>query len=53
MGAVCARFGPDLTPDRLGEVMELVHELEQGRPVAQPRLRHRLQRDRVGLTRSR
>lgn len=33
--------------------MELVHELEQGRPVAQPRLRHRLQRDRVGLTRSR
>ena len=53
LGAVCARFGPDLTPDRLGEVMELVHELEQGRSVAQPRLRHRLQRDRVGLTRSR
>ena len=53
LGAVCARFGLDLTPDRLGEVMELVHELEQGRPVAQPRLRHRLQRDRVGLTRSR
>ncbi len=53
VGAVCAHFGPDLTPDRLGEVMELVHELEQGRSVAQPRLRHRLQRDRVGLTRSR
>ena len=53
LGAVCARFGPDLAPDRLGEVMELVHELEQGRSVAQPRLRHRLQRDRVGLTRSR
>ena len=53
LGAVCARFGSDLAPDRLGEVMELVHELEQGRPVAQPRLRHRLQRDRVGLTRSR
>ena len=53
LGAVCARFGPGLAPDRLGEVMELVHELEQGRPVAQPRLRHRLQRDRVGLTRSR
>ena len=33
--------------------MGLVHELEQGRSVAQPRLRHRLQRDRVGLTRSR
>ena len=53
LGAVCARFGPGLTPDLLGEVMVLVHELEQGRPVAQPRLRHRLQRDRVGLTRSR
>lgn len=53
LGAVCARFGAGLAPDRLGEVMELVHELEQGRPVAQPRLRHRLQRDRVGLTRSR
>lgn len=53
LGAVCARFGSGLTPDRLGEVMELVHELEQGRSVAQPRLRHRLQSDRVGLTRSR
>ncbi len=53
LGAACARFGPGLTPDLLGEVIELVHELEQGRPVAQPRLRHRLQRDRVGLTRSR
>lgn len=53
LGAVCARFGPGLTHDLLGEVMGLVHELEQGRPVAQPRLRHRLQRDRIGLTRSR
>ena len=52
LGAVCARFGPGLTPDLLGEVTELVHELEHERPVAQPRLRHRLQRDRVGLTRS-
>ena len=53
LGAVCARFGPDLSHDLLGEIVQLVHELEQGRPVAQPRLRHRLQRDRVGLTRSR
>ena len=53
LAAVCARFGPGLTHDLLGEVMALVHELEQGRPVAQPRLRHRLQLDRVGLTRSR
>ena len=53
LGSVCARFGPGLTHDLLGEVVGVVHDLEQGRPVAQPRLRHRLQQDRVGLTRSR
>ena len=53
LGAVCARFGPGLTHDLLGEVMGLAHELEQRLSVAQPRLRHRLQSDRVGLTRSR
>ena len=53
LGGVCARFGPDLSGDLLGEVVQLVHELEQGQAVAQPRLRHRLQQDRVGLTRSR
>lgn len=53
LGAVCARFGPGLTDDMVGEVMALIHELEQRQSVAQPRLRHRLQSDRVGLTRSR
>ena len=53
LGGMCARFGPGLSHDLLGEVVELVHQLEQGRSVAQPRLRNRLQRDRVGLTRSR
>ena len=53
LGGVCARFGPGLSHDLLGEVVELVHQLEQGHSVAQPRLRNRLQRDRVGLTRSR
>ena len=53
LGGVCARFGPGLSHDLLGEVVELVHQLEQGQSVAQPRLRNRLQRDRVGLTRSR
>ena len=53
LGGVCARFGSELSGDLLGEVVQLVHELEQGQPVAQPRLRHRLQQDRVGLTRSR
>jgi len=53
LGAVCARFSPRLTDDFTAEVSELTHELESGRRVAQPRLRHRLQVDRVGLTRSR
>ena len=53
LGAVCAHFGSGLTHDLLGEAMELVHEMEHGRSVAQPRLRHRLQLDRIGLTRSR
>ena len=53
LGGVCARFGPGLSHDLLGEVVDLVHQLEQGQSVAQPRLRNRLQRDRVGLARSR
>ncbi len=53
LGAVCARFSPQLTDDFTSEVAKLTHELESGRPVAQPRLRHRLQLDRVGLARSR
>ena len=53
LGGVCARFGPGLSHDLLGEVVELVHQLEEGQSVAQPRLRNRLQRDRVGLARSR
>ena len=53
LGGVCARFGPGMSHDLLGEVVELVHQLEEGQSVAQPRLRNRLQRDRVGLARSR
>ena len=53
LSGVCARFGPGLSHDLLGEVVELVHQLEEGQSVAQPRLRNRLQRDRVGLARSR
>lgn len=49
LGGVAARFGPDLTEDFHDEVLQLTHELEHGRRIAQPRLRHRLQVDRVGL----
>ena len=53
LGAVCARYGPRLADDLQAEIAALLHDLKQNRSVAQPRLRHRLQSDRVGLTRSR
>ncbi len=53
VGAVVARFAPFLDDDLAAEVDWLVDELERGRRIAQPRLRHRLQTDRVGLLRAR
>ncbi len=52
LGAICARFVADLDEDLVPDLMALTHEIELGRRVPQPRLRHRFQRDRVGLTRS-
>ena len=37
----------------LPEVYDLIDDLEAGKSIAQPRLRHRFQRDTVGLDRSR
>lgn len=51
-GVVAGSIGaldPDLHPD----LLRLSLELEDGRRIPQPRLRHRLQDDRIGLTRSR
>ena len=53
LGAVCAAFGSRLSDEAMADMVMLSYELEQDRTVAQPRLRHRLQQDRVGLTRSR
>ena len=50
LGGVVARFAPDLDPDSLPEVERLTTDVERGRRISQPRLRHRLQQDRVGLT---
>lgn len=52
LGAVAARFAPEMDTDLLADVVALTHEVEAGRRVPQPRLRHRLQRDRIGLARS-
>ncbi|MEZ5165926.1 MAG: hypothetical protein R2695_05320 [Acidimicrobiales bacterium] len=52
LGAVAARFVADVDPEDLPEIVALTHELEAGRRIPQPRLRHRFQDDRVGLARS-
>jgi hypothetical protein len=53
LGGIVARFGRDLDEETIDEVDMLINQLEAGRRIPQPRLRHRLQTDRVGLTRCR
>jgi len=52
LGAIVARFAPDLDRDILAEMNSLMDEVERGDKIGQPRLRHRLQKDVVGLARS-
>lgn len=52
LGAIAARFVMDLDPDDVPDIVALTHELEAGRRIPQPRLRHRFQDDLVGLSRS-
>ena len=42
-----------LDPEDLDDLYDLIDDLEAGRRIAQPRLRHRFQKDVVGLDRSR
>lgn len=53
LGGVAAANARQIDPDLLPELNRLVNDLDEGRRIAQPRLRHRFQRDRVGLLRSR
>ncbi len=50
LGGVVARFVVDVDPDLVEDLFQLTHQLEAGQRIPQPRLRHRLQDDRVGLT---
>ena len=52
LAGVVARFVPEVDPDLLADLESLIDELERGDRIAQPRLRNRFQRDRVGLTRT-
>jgi hypothetical protein len=52
LGAVVAEHSRSLAPDDLADIGRLLIEIEHGRRVVQPRLRHRFQVDRHGLARS-
>ncbi len=53
LGGIVARFAPSLDSDMHDELVVLLGELSRRPRVSQPRLRHRLQSDRVGLQRCR
>ncbi len=50
LGAIIARFAPDLDRDIRSEMTTLMKEVERGLSIGQPRLRHRLQQDIIGLS---
>jgi hypothetical protein len=52
MGGIVAAYVPTLDPELFDDLDRLTWQLEAGYRIPQPRLRHRLQTDRVGLQRS-
>ena len=53
LAGVVGAFIPHIDDEERDGVDRLMEELERGRPIAQPRLRHRFQDDTHGLDRSR
>ena len=53
LGGVVSASMSGLDPDDYEPLYDLIDDLEAGRRIVQPRLRHRFQRDVVGLDRSR
>ncbi len=52
LGGVVARFKGEMDPDLYPDIFALTRELDYGMRIPQPRLRHRLQQDVVGLSSS-
>lgn len=50
LSGIVAEFVPGVDPDLLDDLTKLTHHVEAGQRIPQPRLRHRFQDDRVGLT---
>ena len=53
LGGIVANHIGAVDPDLVPDLMRLTSELEDGHRIPQPRLRHRLQEDKIGLQRSR
>lgn len=53
LGGLVSEFLPEIDPDLIEDLTLLTRQVEAGRRIPQPRLRHRLQDDRVGLNRYR
>jgi hypothetical protein len=53
LGGIVASYIGDVEAEVRGELLVLADELEQGKRISQPRLRHRFQTDVVGLERTR
>lgn len=53
LGGIVATHLADVGPDSREDLLELVDDLEEGKRIAQPRMRHRFQTDLVGLERTR
>jgi len=51
LGGIVAAFIEEIDADLHQDLLRLTHQLEQGMRIPQPRLRHRLQADRIGLNR--
>ena len=52
LGGIVAGHIDELDPELFDDLHRLTHQLQEGHRIPQPRLRHRFQTDRVGLTRS-
>jgi hypothetical protein len=53
LSAIASTFLVGADADLLADLTRLTHQVEAGQRVSQPRLRHRLQDDRIGLNKSR
>lgn len=53
LGGVMANYRNELDDDMFENMLKLTLQVQEGQRIVQPRLRHRYQEDRIGLTRSR